>query len=229
MPTCHGRAHGSGHDDNKIGKDNKMKLRYSPTSPFVRKVVVLAIETGLDAKIERLPTTVAPIKPNDELAHQNPLMKLPTMTTDDGQVLFDSRVICEYLDSLHSGPKIFPPSGMARWVALRQQSLGDGILDAAVLNRYETAVRPKELQWPDWSAGQMRKIRNGLAALDGKVGEGALAGPLTIGQITVGCALGYLDFRYPNEGWRERYAGLAKWYADFAKRKSMTATVPPPG
>jgi glutathione S-transferase len=206
-----------------------MKLRYSPTSPFVRKVIVLAIETGLDARIERVPTTVAPVAPNDDLAHQNPLMKLPTMLTDDGQVLFDSRVICEYLDSLHNGPKVFPPSGMARWIALRQQSLGDGILDAAVLNRYETAVRPKELQWPDWSAGQMRKIRNGLAALDGKVGEGALSGPLTIGHITVGCVLGYLDFRYPNEGWRARHAGLANWYAEFAKRKSMAATVPPPG
>jgi glutathione S-transferase len=205
-----------------------MKLRYSPTSPFVRKVIVVAIETGLDARIERVATTVMPVTPNDDLAHLNPLMKLPTLLTDDGQPLFDSRVICEYLDSLHNGPKIFPPAGMVRWVALRQQALGDGILDAAVLNRYETVTRPKELQWAEWSAGQLRKVRNGLAALDGKAGEGALGGPLNIGQITVGCALGYLDFRYPSEGWRERHAGLAKWYAAFASRKSMQATVPPP-
>ena len=206
-----------------------MKLRYSPTSPFVRKVMVVAIETGLESRLERLSTTVAPVTPNDDLAHQNPLMKLPTLITDDGQPLFDSRVICEYLDSLHGRPKVFPPSGMARWVALRQQALGDGILDAAVLNRYETVTRPKELRWTEWSAGQLRKIRNALAALDGKVGEGALGGPLNIGQITVGCALGYLDFRYPDEGWRARHAGLAKWYAAFAERKSMQATVPPPG
>ncbi len=143
-------------------------------------------------------------------------------------MLFDSRVICEYLDGLQGGPKVFPPTGMARWRALRQQALADGILDAGVNNRYETAVRPKDRQWPEWSAGQMRKIRNGLAALDGKAGEGALAGPLHIGQIAIGCALGYLDFRYPNEGWRERHAHLAKWYAEFSKRKSMQATVPPP-
>ena len=204
-----------------------MKLRYSPTSPFVRKVMVLAIETGLDSRIERIATTVEPVKPNDDLARQNPLMKLPTMLTDDGQVLFDSRVICEYLDSLHSGPKMFPPAGKARWIALRQQALGDGILDAAVLNRYETVMRPAALQWAEWSAGQMRKIHNGLAALDGKVGEGAFGSPFTIGQIAVGCALGYLDFRYPNEDWRGRNPALANWYGEFAKRKSMMATVPP--
>ena len=203
-----------------------MKLRYSATSPFVRKVMVLAIETGLDSKIEKIPTAVAPIKPNAELAGENPLVKLPTLITDDGLPLFDSRVICEYLDSLHGGTKLFPPSGKERWVALRQQALGDGILDAAVNNRYETFLRPKDKLWTEWSEGQMRKVRAGLAALDGKVREGVLGGPLTIGQITVGCALGYLDFRYPNEGWRARHAELAKWYEGFAKRKSMAATVP---
>jgi len=205
-----------------------MKLRYSPTSPFVRKVLVLAIETGLDGRVERIPTTVVPVQPNEDLSHQNPLMKLPTLLTDDGQVLFDSRVICEYLDGLHTGTKIIPPAGKERWIALRQQALGDGMLDAGVLNRYETAVRPQDKQWAEWSAGQMRKIRNGLTALDGAAYEGALNGPLTIGQIAVGCALGYLDFRYAGEGWRERHPTLAKWHAEFAKRKSMVATVPPP-
>lgn len=205
-----------------------MKLRYSPTSPFVRKVLVLAIETGLDKSIERVPTTVMPVQPNEDLSHQNPLMKLPTLVTDDGEVLFDSRVICEYLDGLHNGPKLFPPAGKARWTTLRQQALGDGILDAGVLGRYETAVRPKDKQWTDWSAGQMRKIRNGLTALDATAKEGGLGGLLTIGQIAAGCALGYLDFRYAGEGWRERHPALAKWYADFAKRQSMLTTVPPP-
>ncbi|HEV2162138.1 MAG TPA: glutathione S-transferase [Stellaceae bacterium] len=205
-----------------------MKLRYSPTSPFVRKVLVLAIETSLDNRIERVPTTVMPVQPNEDLSHQNPLMKLPTLVTDDGQVLFDSRVICEYLDGLHSGPKLFPPAGTARWTALRQQALGDGILDAGVLNRYETAVRPADKKWAEWSAGQMRKIHNGLTALDATVKDGGFGGPLTIGQIAAGCALGYLDFRYAGDGWRERHPDLAKWYAGFAKRKSMLTTVPPP-
>jgi len=204
-----------------------MKLRYSPTSPFVRKVLVLAIETGLESRIERVPTTVMPAQPNEDLSHQNPLMKLPTMTTDDGTVLFDSRVICEYLDSLHSGPKMFPPSGAARWTALALQALADGMLDAGVLNRYETAVRPEERQWQEWSAGQMRKIRNGLAALETKANEGALGGPLDIGQIAAGCALGYLDFRYAREGWRARHPALAKWFAEFSQRPSMQATAPP--
>jgi len=204
-----------------------MKLRYSPNSPYVRKVMVVALETGLEPKIERLPTTVVPTKPNDDLKGENPLMKIPSLMTDDGIVLFDSPVICEYLDTLHGGAKIFPAAGKARWVALRQQALGDGILDAALLARYETAVRPKELQWSDWIAGQMAKIRNGLAALDGKVGEGALSGPLNIGQITVGCMLGYLDFRYASEGWRERHKALSGWYAEFFKRPSMVATAPP--
>ncbi|MGH6973534.1 MAG: glutathione S-transferase [Stellaceae bacterium] len=205
-----------------------MKLRYWPSSPFVRKALVLAIETGLDKSIERVPTTVTPVQPNEDLSHQNPLMKLPTLVTDDGEVLFDSRVICEYLDGLHSGPKLFPPAGKARWTALRQQALGDGILDAGVLGRYETAVRPKNKQWAEWSAGQMRKIRNGLTTLDATAKDGGLGGPLTIGQIAAGCALGYLDFRYAGEGWRERHPALAKWYADFAKRQSMLTTVPPP-
>jgi len=203
-----------------------MKLRYSLTSPFVRKVMVVALETGLDSRIEKIPTSVAPIKPNPEVQKENPLVKLPSLVTDDGQPLFDSRVICEYLDSLHGGAKLFPPAGPARWAALRQQALGDGILDAAVNNRYETFLRPKDKLWPEWSEGQLRKVRAGLAALDGKVAGGALGGALTIGQITVGCALGYLDFRYPDEGWRARHPALAKWYEDFSKRKSMAATVP---
>ena len=204
-----------------------MKLRYSPTSPYVRKVMVLAYETGLEPRIERLPTVVVPDKPNADVQRENPLIKVPTLVTDEGEVLFDSRVICEYLDTLHQGPRIFPPAGKARWVALRQQALGDGILDAAILTRYETFLRPKQFLWNDWVLSQMRRVRGGLAALDGKVKEGALAGPLTIGQIAVGCALGYLDFRYPTEGWRERHPDLAKWYAEFAKRPSMVATVPP--
>jgi glutathione S-transferase len=202
-----------------------MKLRYSPTSPYVRKVMVAALETGLAERIERIPTAVLPTKPNEEVARENPLVKVPALTNDDGLVLYDSPVICEYLDTLHSGPKLFPPTGTARWIALRQQALGDGILDAAILGRYEIQ-RPKEYQWQDWIDAQLRKVRGALAALEIEVEAGELGGPLTIGQITVGCALGYLDFRYQSEEWRARQRRLAAWFDEFSKRKSMQLTVP---
>ena len=202
----------------------KMKLHYSPNSPYVRKCMVLALEAGIAGKIEKLPATVAPTNPNKELARENPLSKLPSLVTDDGQVLFDSPVICEYLDSLNPGAKVFPAPGKARWTALRLQALGDGILDAALLGRYEN-TRPEEKRWKDWSDGQMFKIRTGLDSLEADVG--VLSGALTIGQITIGCTLGYLDFRYPHEAWRAKRPKLAAWYEDFAKRKSMSETVPP--
>ena len=202
-----------------------MKLRYSPTSPFVRKVMVVALEAGLADRIEKIPTTVAPTKPNEDVARENPLVKVPALIADDGVVLYDSPVICEYVDSLHNGAKLFPASGNARWIALRQQALGDGMLEAAILNRYEQ-LRPKEYQWPEWTDGQMRKVRGAVAALEIEADQGLLRGPLTIGLLTIGCALGYLDFRYAQENWRQRAPGLARWYDDFAERPSMRQTVP---
>ena len=203
-----------------------MKLRYSPASPYVRKVMVTAHETGLEGRIEKVATTVVPVKENAELSRENPLTKVPTLIADDGEVLYDSPVICEYLDTLHDsgGAKLFPPAGPARWKALRLQALADGILDAAILTRYEKAIRPEELQWRDWVDGQMRKVRQGLDALEAKAGE--LAGPLTIGTIAAGCALGYLDFRFADENWRQGRPKLAAWYEEFAQRPSMKATVP---
>jgi glutathione S-transferase len=207
-----------------------MKLRYSPTSPFVRKVMVVAHETGLEPRIERIPTAVAPTKRNDEVARENPLVKIPALTTDDGLVIYDSCVICEYLDTLHNGNKLFPPSGKARWLALRQQALGDGLLDAAILGRYES-LRPREFQWQEWIDAQLRKVRGALSALEMECEAGDLAGvpessAPTIGQITIGCGLGYLDFRYASEAWRERHKRLSAWYEDFAKRRAMELTMP---
>lgn len=201
-----------------------MKLLYSPASPYVRKVMVCAIETGLAGRIEKQPETVLPVKPNEAVARANPLIKVPSLTTDDGMVLYDSPVICEYIDGLHSGTKLFPAAGAVRWTALRLQALGDGILDAAILVRYEGAVRPEEKRWSDWIDGQMRKVRGALDSLEADIG--VLSGPLTIGQITIGCALGYLDFRFASENWRAKRPRLDAWCADLGKRKSMQETMP---
>jgi glutathione S-transferase len=201
-----------------------MKLYISPQSPFARKVRVVARETGLAARIEEVVATVSPIKANAEVGRSNPLMKIPTLVLDDGSALFDSPVICEYLDSLHGGRQLFPAAGAARWTALKLQAAGDGILDAGILARYETVLRPKELQWADWKAGQREKWQAGLDFLERE--SAALAGEPTIGSITAACALGWLDFRYGDDDWRASRPALARWYATFSTRDSMRATVP---
>ncbi len=201
-----------------------MNLRYAATSPYVRKVMAVAMETGQAKKIEKIPSAVSPTKANEELTRENPLGKVPSLTTDEGLVLFDSPVICEYLDSLHKGPRLHPPVGPARWTALRQQALADGLLDAALLIRYEM-TRPAEFQWAEWTEGQRAKVLASLDALEGEVEK--LKGALTIGHISVGCALGYLDLRFSSEGWRNGHPKLAAWYREFATRPSMLETMPP--
>ncbi len=201
-----------------------MKLYYNPASPFVRKARVLARETGLDKQIDEVMTMVSPVQANPDLAQANPLVKIPTLVTGDGTVLYDSPVICEYLDGLHSGRKFFPAAGAARWTALTLQATGDGILDAGILCRYEQVVRPKEFQWEVWIAGQTAKWHGGLDLLERHIEE--LAGEPTIGHITVGCAIGWLDFRYGDDHWRAKRPRLARWFDGFAKRPSMQATIP---
>ncbi len=201
-----------------------MKLMYSPTSPYVRKVMILAIERGLDRKIEKLPQAASPMGGNKVLEKANPLGKVPALELDNGMTLFDSPVICEYLDSKHKGDKLFPASGARRWKALRLQAIGDGILDAALLARYETAMRPENLRWTDWLDGQKRKLAQALDQLEKEAKD--LAGGLTIGQIAVACALGYLDFRFADMNWRKGRPKLAAWYDKFSRRKSMQATIP---
>lgn len=192
-----------------------MKLRYSPTSPYVRKVLATAIELGLEARIERTSTN---------LDTDNPLAKVPALTMDDGEVLYDSPVICEYLDSLSQDAALFPPAGLARWRALRQQALCDGVLDAAILRMLESKRRPEPLRWPDEIAKQAGKVGRALDRLEAEAAH--LEGPLTIGQIAAGCTLGYLDFRFGDEDWRPAHPKLADWHAAFAKRPSMLETVP---
>jgi glutathione S-transferase len=200
-----------------------MRLWLNPASPFARKVRIVARETGLDGRIEEVSVMVSPVKPHPDLARENPLVKIPALTTGDG-ALYDSPVICEYLDSLHSGRRMFPPSGQDRWRQLRLQALGDGMLDAAVLMRYESALRPPALLWSDWVAGQLGKIRAGLDTLEQEcAGWGER---FAIGELTAACVLGYLDFRFPDLGWEKTRPALQHWYSRVAQRSSMKATVP---
>ncbi len=198
-----------------------MQLYYWPTSPYVRKVMLVAQETGIDSQLELV--HASPSGSGHDLHDRNPLGKIPALITDDGMVLFDSPVICEYLDSLHDGEKMFPASGPRRWQALRQQAEADGILDAALLRRGEEARR-ENLRSKGWIAHQTGAIHRSMADLEARVDE--LQAPLTIGHITIACALGYLDFRFPSEDWRHIAPDLSDWYAGFSQRPSMQATIP---
>ena len=200
-----------------------MQLYFNPASPYVRKVRVTAHELGLGGRIELTSISLSPVSPHEGVRSSNPIGKIPTLVTDDGMTLYDSPVICESLDALAGGNRIFPAPGTARWTALRRQALGDGIMDAAVLTRYEQGVRPKELRWDAWVDGQFLKVRTALDALERE----DLAGAFDIGAISIACALGYLDLRFAGEGWRTSRPRLAAWLQSVSQRPSLTATMPP--
>jgi len=200
-----------------------MKLHGSKTSPYVRKVRVQALEGGYWAQLEFNELGTIPTDPNAEIS--NPLKKVPALELDDGMVLFDSRVVCEYLDQAFGDGAAFPAGGVSRWTALRLQALGDGLLDAALLVRYENFLRPEANRWDDWSRAQTIKIDGALADLDAHAVS--FGDRIDIGTMTAGCALGYLDFRFKNKGWRDTCPELAAWYETFSARPSMLATVPP--
>ena len=203
----------------------KMRLYYSPSSPYARKVRVLALETKIDKKIDMINVALTPIQPNADVDKHNPIGKIPALSVK-GIDLFDSPVICEYLDNQHKGRKLFPRKGRDRWVALRLQAMADGLLDAALLARYEGALRPEEKRWPEWSQGQMKKMNGVLTQLEAETKS--LKGKLTIGTLSVACALGYLDLRFADMGWRDKYPKLGKWFAAVSKLPSIKATAPPP-
>lgn len=202
-----------------------MKLRSNRASPFARKTRILAREAGIAARVDEIEIAVSPVAPNEALARENPLVKIPALVTDEGETLYDSSVICEYLDTLHAGRKFFPASGPERFTALRRQALTDGILEAAVLCRYEMAVRPESLRWKDWLEGQKHKIRSGLDALEAEVGS--WGDHFEIGQIGAACVCGYLDFRFADLNWRAGRPKLTAWFARAAQRPSVRETAPP--
>jgi len=190
-----------------------VKLHSSHTSPFVRKVLVVAKESGVEDRFSADPVAVSPIEVNDLVDSKNPLGKIPVFELDDGSVLFDSRVICEYLDSLSDSIAIFPADGPARWKALQQQAMADGMMDAGIAARYETFMRPENLRWNDWADGQRRKFTRAADMLEAQASS--LSGRIDIGTIAVACALGYLDFRFDDMQWRQGRPNLTAWFDDF--------------
>jgi glutathione S-transferase len=200
-----------------------MKLFHSHFSPFVRKVMVVAHELGLAERIELLPSAAHPTKRDTNILALHPLAQVPTLIADDGHAIADSRVICEYLDALGGG--MFPAPGPARWLALNDQSTADGLLNAALLIRYELTVREEGERSSAWIAGQTAKIESALDTFE--AGVAALADRIDIGTIAVACALGYLDLRFPDLAWRRRSPALAAWFEGFDARASMQATRPP--
>lgn len=198
-----------------------MKLYSNPNSPFARKVRVSALELGLADRLQLLEITLSPVSPHTELREHNPLGKIPALITDAGETLYDSPVICEYLDALAGGGRLWP-AAPARWQALRRQALADGICDAAVLVRYESVARPESLRWAQWLDGQWLKIHTALDALEAE----SLHGPFDIGAVSVACALGYLDLRFPEQRWREGRSRLTAWFAAVSDRPSLASTRP---
>ncbi len=203
-----------------------MTLFHNPASPFVRKVRVLLAETGQQDRVTLHGCMPTPVQPDAQLVHDNPVGKIPALRLADGTVLHDSRVILDYLDYQHVGNPLIPRDGSARWRRLTLASMADGMMDADVLVRYETALRPPEKHWDQWLEEQRNKIRRTLVELEADA-IAELASHFDIASISVACALGYLDFRHPDLQWRDANPKLAAWYAEVSQRPSMLQTQPP--
>jgi glutathione S-transferase len=201
-----------------------MRLHWSPKSPYVRKVMVCAHELGLVDRIDRVRTVAAMARPNHALMRDNPLSKIPALVLADGSALFDSPVICEYLDAL-AGGTLFPRQGDERWRALRWQALGDGLLDALILWRNErereSPLAPLMAAFEVKAAAVLHRLEAEVPALEGA--------RLCIGAISIGCALGYLDHRFAAWAWRDRAPGLARWFARLGSRPGFVKTAPVEG
>lgn len=202
-----------------------MKLFHSPASPYVRKVMVAAWERGVQDEIEILPSAAGPVKRDETIVAVNSSGKVPCAIMPNGAPLFDSRVISQYVDSLgKTGASIYPAEH--RFEVLTLEALGDSILDACLLCRYETVMRPSELYWADWYNGQMAKVDSGLNDLEGKWFEALTRNDFDAGAIATACVLGYLDFRFPDKDWRGTRPKLAQWFAKVSERPSMKETFP---
>jgi glutathione S-transferase len=198
-----------------------LRLHWSPKSPYVRKVLICAHELGLADRLELVRSVAAMSKPNARLMQDNPLSKIPTLVLEDGFALFDSAVICEYLDELGAGT-LFPRAGSDKWQALRWHAFGDGLLDALILWRNE---RERAVPLPALLEAFELKTRAALKQLDDEA-QALNETAFSIGHIALGCALGYLDYRFDAFGWRAQAPRLAEWYAEIRTRPSFQTTEP---
>lgn len=201
-----------------------MKLYWSPRSPFVRKVMVCAHELSIAERIETVYARVSPAQVDAEVLKVNPIGRIPALVTESGMVLYDSHVICEYLDAEHGRSTLFPRDATRRWDALRRLALGDGMLETGVLWRNER-IRPAPQQSSPILLALDQKMTAALAAVEADAAALKLDG-IDIGEITLGCALGYLDFRFVELDWRTRCPKTAKWFESFGARPSMQKTAP---
>ncbi len=200
-----------------------MKLRYSPSSPFARKVIVAALERGLEGRFEKIMTD--PFSEETGLRDVNPLGKIPALELDDGRVIIESNLICEYLDDLHEGPKLFP-TGERRIDVLKRTALADGMTNAGVLYRIETQRRPAELLWQPFVERQKKAIFGTLSLLELDADAFTAGDDLTIADIALGCCLGWFDLRFPDLQWRSDNPAIADWFENFSDRPSMAQTMP---
>jgi glutathione S-transferase len=200
-----------------------MKLYHAAASPFVRKVMIVLHETGQIDQAVLVAASGTAVDPGQMPISLNPLGKIPALERDDGPAIYDSRVICQYLNH-RAGAGLYP-AGEALWDILTLEATGDGIMDAAILMVYEGRIRPVELHYAPWIEGQWAKVTRALDAL-GNRWMGHLNGSFGIGQISVACALGYLDFRHAGRDWRAGRQPLADWFAEISERPSVKATAP---
>jgi glutathione S-transferase len=201
-----------------------MKLIGSVTSPYVRKVRVVMAEKKLDYSFELENVWTAETK----IHQSNPLGKVPCLVMEDGSSMYDSRVIAEYLDTLTPVCKLLPPNGRDRADVKVWEALADGVLDAAVLVRLEKTLRPAEQQSAPWMERQMGKVQAGLQVMAERLGEQpfCMGNHYTLADVAVGCALGWLTFRFPEIGWRSDYPNLARLFDKLSERASFKDTVP---
>ena len=202
-----------------------MKLFYAPQSPFARKVRAAAIELGLEERIQLEYAEVVPGRPNTEYARsRNPLRRIPALVTNSGETIFDSTVICEYLDALAGGGILIPQDVRHRWRVLTNHALAQGMCESVILIRYETWLRPESARWSDWVDDHWDKINSGLDWFEHNDSE--LNGPIDLAHLALGCLLGYVDFRWPQQGWRERFSSIGAWFAQLERRPSFARTKP---
>lgn len=200
-----------------------IRLFFSPASPFVRKVMVMAHERGV--QIEKLAAAAWPVKRDPNIVRHNPSGRVPAALLPDDSPLFDSRVICAYVDAQGITGETLYPQGDSRFAVLTLEALADGLLEAALLHRYENVLRPEEKRWDDWSRGQMEKVDSALDDLESRW-LGLLQSGFHAGAVATACALGYLDFRFADKDWRSGHPALADWFGAISLRPSLAQTVP---